>query len=373
MDARPVAEPPAGPAAEQPADVPLPHLQGNLNLRGNVVITLGAATAAEAAETVRFARENRIPLLADIGSGRRTLPHDLMLMRDDLPDATTLLHVGGPVVSKRWLQWFDRHPPGHWIHLAGHGPPRDPLRRATEFLAGPISAHLGSLRTDGESDEAFFGAWQSVGRRVRDRLDEELDRTDRLTEPLLAWLLSRTLPTSHALLVGNSMPVRDMDSFGTWPVDRHVLVGANRGASGIDGLLATARGLAIGADRPVTALLGDLSALHDLNSLDLIARSSQPIVVIIVNNDGGGIFHFLPIASEREEFEPYFATPHGHRFDQVAKMFQLPYAAPVTREEFVAVYQQFCERQESAVIEVASDRQENVSEHERLLDLVRRS
>ena len=131
------------------------------------------------------------------------------------------------------------------------------------------------------------------------------------------------------------MPIRDMDTFGFWPRQRQVRVGANRGASGIDGLIGSARGLRRRPGSPAHGVMvGDLSLLHDLNSLALASSGHQPIVIVVVNNDGGGIFHFLPVSELTEQFERFFATPHGLRFQLAARLFDLDYASPVQWSEF---------------------------------------
>ena len=137
--------------------------------------------------------------------------------------------------------------------------------------------------------------------------------------------VSRNVPQDHGLVVASSMPVRDLDTYaaaGGAPVP----VAANRGASGIDGTVATAAGFARGLERPVTLLIGDLALLHDLNSLAMLR--DVPVVVVVLNNDGGGIFSFLPVAEHKEFFEPYFGTPQGVGFGPAAEMFGLDYEQP---------------------------------------------
>ena len=169
------------------------------------------------------------------------------------------------------------------------------------------------------------------------------------------------------------MPVRDMDGFGFWSDDRNVHVAANRGASGIDGTIASAVGFSHGLGARTTAIIGDLAALHDLNSMQLVATSSQPVILVIINNDGGGIFHFLPIASQTSHFEKFFGTPHARTFGDAAAMFGLEYAAPKSLVEFEQAYSQALESDSSSVIEVATNREANVKCHRQMLQLVSES
>ena len=112
----------------------------------------------------------------------------------------------------------------------------------------------------------------------------------------------------------------------------------NRGASGIDGLIATAFGFSLSSDEPTTLLLGDLSALHDLNSLALLGKGSRPLVVILLNNDGGSIFRMLPVPTKDALLETYYCLPHGLHFEHAAAMFGLHYRAPTTLAEFEQDY-----------------------------------
>jgi 2-succinyl-5-enolpyruvyl-6-hydroxy-3-cyclohexene-1-carboxylate synthase len=180
----------------------------------------------------------------------------------------------------------------------------------------------------------------------------------------VARLVSRHVPEGHALCVASSMPIRDVDTFAA-PDGAPVPVAANRGASGIDGTVATATGFARGSEHPVTLLIGDLALLHDLNSLAMLR--DLPVVVVVLNNDGGAIFSFLPVAQHKDFFEPYFGTPQGLSFEHAAQMFDLGYEHPRSATEFVEAYRVACARNEPTLIEVRTDREENVKLHRDLL------
>lgn len=167
------------------------------------------------------------------------------------------------------------------------------------------------------------------------------------------------------------MPIRDADRFAPLRANSPV-VAANRGVSGIDGLIATATGLARGLERPVTLIIGDLAFFHDMNSLYLASRSPYPLTIVLLNNQGGGIFHFLPIAEYEAIFDTYFATPHELTFQAAANQFGLEYDAPTTLEQFVRSYLQAVQRRVSTIIEVRTDRKENFALHGRLDEQVKR-
>ena len=128
-----------------------------------------------------------------------------------------------------------------------------------------------------------------------------------------------------ALFVSNSMAVRDLDAFGGG--GKPLRVYANRGASGIDGIVSTVAGIAAASDgsSPIVAVVGDVAFYHDMNGLLVVAEHQLDIVFVVINNDGGGIFHMLPIREHEPEFTRYFATPHGLDFRHAAELYGIPY------------------------------------------------
>ncbi len=180
-----------------------------------------------------------------------------------------------------------------------------------------------------------------------------------LSEPVVARSLAQALPKGAGLVAAASMPVRDLDAFA----HASVPVAANRGASGIDGTVATAAGFARGRGLPTALLIGDLALLHDQTSLALL-RDGPPVVVVVVNNDGGGIFHQLPVAQgalDPATFERLFGTPHGLGFADAARQAGLAYHAPTTVDDYEAVLRQSLTSGRSALIEVETVRAEQAS------------
>jgi 2-succinyl-5-enolpyruvyl-6-hydroxy-3-cyclohexene-1-carboxylate synthase len=165
------------------------------------------------------------------------------------------------------------------------------------------------------------------------------------------------------------MPIRAVDMYGIAATGIR-RVGANRGASGIDGTIASAVGFAAGLNLPTTCLIGDLALLHDLNSLPLTNRLTTPFVVVVLNNRGGHIFRSLPIAAYGETFERYFVHPHDYSFRQAAEMFGLSYATPSSYTDFEAVYCQAISRPVPTLIEIILDGAADYAEHRRIRDTV---
>lgn len=345
--------------------------------RKGVLVIGQLKSTADIEAVVELATRLNWAVFADIQSGlrlRRDFPNlihyfDRLLLTDisrELEQIDTIVQIGTKIVSSRWLKWIAQYPPQDYIVIVNDSDRHDP-------------SHLVSLRI--ESDIAYLcqqlcqqlpqlppSTWVQKIRSASDKISvtaAKFLKTTKLTEPLIARTISELIPNQHGLWVGNSMPIRDLDMYGVGETGG-VRVGANRGTSGIEGAIAAATGFAVGLQATVTAIVGDLSSLHDLNSLALLQRNTQPVIVVIINNDGGGIFSFLPIAKSTEIFDTYFGTPHGVNFSHAAAMFGIDYYHPQTSDELIRDYQQALAKNCSAIIEVTTDRSDNLQIHQAL-------
>ena len=340
--------------------------KGSIEVKGNVLIALGRASVEQASQALKLADRLGCPILSDVTSGLRTGSFELPT-EFDLPVPDTILHLGGRIVSKTWHAWAAklRDENTKFIHASPCGQNINPNHL-------PIEQHQISLDQLNEAisgptcSEEFRLVWQQAADQRIAVVTQQLVVAE-LSEPAVACFISQNCPSSSGLFLGNSSPIRDADWFGVKSKEgdhpRHVA--ANRGASGIDGLLATAAGYAAGLQASTTVVLGDLSALHDLNSLSLIAKSKWPLIVVILNNQAGHIFDLLPI-SDSPYFEQYFATPHSYQFEPAAKMFGLDYREIKSMNEFTASYEWALQQDRSLVLEVRTDRQTNLAVRNRI-------
>lgn len=306
--------------------------------RRGVIVAGRIQDPAQAQQVAALAERLDWPLLADLQSqirfDDRNLVHtDLALQHSDfvteLARAEVLLQFGARLISKRLGHFIKQHPwQDYW--LVDPQPARlDPdyrLRRRlvcdpAAFAAAHPAAH------SQQPWHRLAQCQQSISPQIR-------AACDRFSELGVCHRLNQLV--KGQLFVGNSMPARLMDMLGETGKGPSRLM-TNRGASGIDGLIATAYGFAQTSQEPTTLLLGDLSALHDLNSLALLTKAQAPLVVIILNNDGGSIFRMLPVP-RGELLESYYRLPHGLDFAQAAAMFGLGYRAPATLAEFEQSY-----------------------------------
>ena len=146
-------------------------------------------------------------------------------------------------------------------------------------------------------------------------------------------MLAELLPSDATLFVASSMPVRDVEEFSAARDDPPRVL-SNRGANGIDGTVSSAFGAAAACDGPVVLLIGDVALAHDIGGLLAARRLGLAITIVLVNNDGGGIFEFLPVAGGTDAFEEHVATPHGLDFAHAARLYQCEHERPASTAEF---------------------------------------
>ena len=186
-----------------------------------------------------------------------------------------------------------------------------------------------------------------------------------LSEPAVFLDLADLLPEGTVVFAGNSMPVRCLDSFFP-PSDRPLRFLANRGANGIDGVVSTALGVAAATSGRLVLVIGDISFYHDMNGLLAAGKQGLSATIVLLNNDGGGIFSFLPQAERVEHFEELFGTPHGLDFSHAARMYGLGYSRPSNRTQFREDVSLSLDSQGVDLIEVVTDRKTNVELHQQI-------
>ncbi len=309
------------------------------------------------------------PIMSDPISGLRTGAHpvDAVVGSDILAAAGWLdksspeavLRFGAPPTSKAVRRWLAAHPeiPQLLIDPAGW---RDPMATAKALVRADVAPALRELaRVEPDPAAAeWLALWRAADTAAASAVEAAIDAAGFPTEPGVARAVIRGLPDGSSLWAASSMPIRDIDSF--LPVGpRPISIFANRGANGIDGFVSSALGAAAAGPATV-ALAGDLSMLHDVGALATMSRLDIPLTIVVVNNDGGGIFHFLPLDGH-EHFERHFGTPHGLDFSSIATSFGIEShrveAAPELTELVAGV------GSAPRLIEVTTDRSTNVAVH----------
>lgn len=268
--------------------------------------------------------------------------YDLILRNQSLSQQLKpemVIQLGELPTSKELRAWLELTQPQAWVidpsdhNLdALHGRTTH-LRLSVEQLAELMSDRVATNHdtdainlvstADRHSVSEYLQLWCTAEAKVRAAVDETMAAMDQLFEGKAAWLLSQILPPQTLLFVANSMPVRDVEFFWA-PNDSAVQPFFNRGANGIDGTLSTALGIAHRSQRSVI-LTGDLALLHDTNGFLLRKQFVGHLTIVLINNDGGGIFEMLPISQFELPFEKFFATPQGIDFAQLCLTYEVEY------------------------------------------------
>ena len=204
--------------------------------------------------------------------------------------------------------------------------------------------------------------WTQSNLAVRQAIARKLGSYDGMFEGKVFSRLSNLMDDDTVLFAGNSMPVRDLDTF--YPTSsKSVNFFANRGASGIDGVVSSALGIAASGTKKVILVIGDISLYHDMNGLLVSKLHALNATVVVLNNNGGGIFSFLPQAAHEDFFEEYFGTPHGLKFKSAADMYGLNYSFIQDWDSFDKAINESLSNEGVSLIEIPGDRADNVELH----------
>jgi 2-succinyl-5-enolpyruvyl-6-hydroxy-3-cyclohexene-1-carboxylate synthase len=244
----------------------------------------------------------------------------------------------------------------------------DPHRKAAWTLRAEPAGFVSELLSASEpaDENAWLRAWRGADEVARTAVDTLVDGLDEPFEGRIARDVAASVPHGGVLVVGSSMPVRDLDSY--MAPRRGIGVLANRGASGIDGFVSTALGVSA-ADAPTTALCGDLTLLHDVGSLLWSAGRGHDCVFIVPNNDGGAIFSFLP-QRDLPEFEGLFATPHGLELGAICRAARAGHTLVDRAADLIPAVERAREAGGVHVVEIPIDRDRNVELHAAVQDAV---
>lgn len=343
--------------------------------RGLVVV---GDTDADLDPLLALAAAAAWPVLAEPSSGARRGPMALGAYRALLADPgwaaaarPSVVLVAGRVGLSRQVQRLLASGVPQLV-LDPHGGWSDPGRQAYRLIAGDPGLLAAAVLTwvDRREPGPWPARWRAGDTAARAAIDAVLDADDEPSEPRTARDLAAMVPDGSLLVAGSSMPIRDLD-LTQWPRDGLRVVG-NRGASGIDGLVSTAIGAALGHDGPSFALLGDLTLLHDQNGLLVAGQPEPDLVVVVLANDGGAIFSFLEQASA-PGFERVFGTPHGVDLADVARAAGRGHQRVHRAGELGDMVARARAAGGIQLVEVRTDRHANVRLHARLQEAVSRA
>ena len=317
------------------------------------------------------------PVVADPRSNCRVAPEsshgativtcaDVMMRHQPTAESlkpAVVIRVGDPPVSKVVNQWLARCG-AEQIAVTQQPTLIDPDKIVTTHIVGSFNELFMEMSrgTQVKPESEWISEWKLRERKARTALDSQFSNSNQLTEPLSAVTVSESLEPGSNLVVSSSMPVRDLEWFA--PARDGVRVFSNRGVNGIDGVVSTAVGVALSSRAPTALLIGDIAMLHDSNGLLNLIRRDVQMKIIVVDNEGGGIFSFLPQAESLEgfQFEQLFGTPHSVDFESLAKTHGIPFAWATTTDEL----RRELGNSGTSIIGVRTDRKLNVDHHNAL-------
>ena len=348
----------------------LPHYQKNIDIQDikNVLkdkkglIIVGDMQHQAVDQILTYATIHDLPILADPLSQLRKFNHPNVITTYDLLyrshlniDADFIIRVGKPVISKKLNQWLTRT--NAFQILVQNNDKIDvfptPPHISYEISANDFFRSLVNEPTVNRKD--WIERWQSIEAQSRKAITQHMSQaTD---ESAFVSTLIQKLTKDDALFVSNSMPIRDVDNL---LFDSEVEVYANRGANGIDGVISTALGMAV--HKRVTLLIGDLAFYHDMNGLLMAKLNDIHINIVILNNDGGGIFSYLPQKTAAEQyFERLFGTPTGLNFEYTAMLYDFKRLNNITDFSQVSF-----SNMNSYIYEMITNREDNLEQHQLL-------
>ncbi|MDO8185756.1 2-succinyl-5-enolpyruvyl-6-hydroxy-3-cyclohexene-1-carboxylic-acid synthase [Conexibacter sp. JD483] len=362
-----------------------------------VVVAGRAERAGVGVEVAQVAERAGWVLLADPLSGARAgasaIAHYDALLRDEafatgLEAPELVIRLGDVPTSKplrAWLAGLDPTVPQ--LALDPEATWHDPDGVVSERVAGDPVATLTALASSSSSEDGWLARWRDADARAAEAIGATIAAGGDapLNEPLVAREVAAGLPAEATLFVAASMPIRDVETFAPAPADAGgaARILANRGANGIDGTVASALGAAAAgasdgpgtsadaSSGPVVLLIGDVALAYDLSALLSAKRLGLDLTIVLINNDGGGIFHFLPVSSQADAFEHHVATPHGLDFAVGAQLYGARHVPVATAGELRAALAEATRPGAGVtIVEARSERDENVRLHRRIWQAV---
>lgn len=225
-------------------------------------------------------------------------------------------------------------------------------RAVAETVATRLQQDTTDTEREAPSRSPYQNRFEELERKYWEFIEKQAGET--LFEGNVLRTVCQRVPDPSTVFVSNSMPIRDADRFGQ-PRDAAVTVLGNRGVSGIDGVVSTALGAGSATDEPLVLVLGDIALYHDMNGLLALERCGVDATIVLVDNDGGGIFHMLPIEAFEPPFTEQFRTPHGLRFEAVAELYDLDFETIESLERFTEAFDASLERTGTQLLRVSVD------------------
>ncbi|MFJ8099134.1 2-succinyl-5-enolpyruvyl-6-hydroxy-3-cyclohexene-1-carboxylic-acid synthase [Lysinibacillus sp. NPDC096212] len=324
-----------------------------------------------------FIRQLKWPVIVEsLSKMRSSVPEDCLpymittydaIMKSEdfkaLVEPDTVLRLGAQPVSKFIMQFITKSQPNTYIVVDEDPMFRDSTGVSTHFVHASIGEWLTQLEISETALETeYLAEWQDANDIALEYIEHYADGA--IDEGAMVSRLLKMIPNGSDIFVSSSMPVRDIDTF-LMATQKDIRIVANRGTNGIDGVVSTAMGFSQGNNRETYLLIGDLAFLHDVNGLIASRYQECNLTMIVMNNDGGGIFSYLPQSTVEAHYEDLFGTPTALKFHDIANMYDMDYIRVDDISELSVKFTTMKKRP-MRLIEIFTNREENVYAHRAL-------
>ncbi|BBC23176.1 2-succinyl-5-enolpyruvyl-6-hydroxy-3-cyclohexene-1-carboxylic-acid synthase [Pseudanabaena sp. ABRG5-3] len=340
--------------------------------KGVIVVGVYDAPNEFLASVRRLARATGYPLLIEAtGAHRRDeIGHYDSFLRSpnfcETHAPEIVIRFGAMPTSKSYMLWLERHISCQQIVVGSTN--SDPTHGITQALniypanfCEQLASYLENYAQTAWQDKQWRLDFELAESIAEHTINDALGAIEELFDGKVYAELAQILPANSYIYVASSTPIRDLDTF--FHSDRPIKVLANRGANGIDGTISSALGAAWGCDQPMVLICGDLAFYHDLNGLLAAKKYDISLTIILLNNDGGGIFNLLPISKFEHTFEEFFGTAHGIDFAPIISAYNCEHVLIQDWQHFHESLTNSLESQGTQVLEIKSDRQRNKELH----------
>jgi 2-succinyl-5-enolpyruvyl-6-hydroxy-3-cyclohexene-1-carboxylate synthase len=334
------------------------------------LITIGPGNFSDSffSDLENFSVKFSLPVFADASSGLRfkskslsnlITNYDTLIRSDSFSKLFTpkfVLHFGKTLTSPRLEDYYSTVKPKGFI-INRFGDMYDPSGKS-KVLQKSEELFLENLIKSIEAKQNHFST-QLKNLKFLDSGIEKIKPdvfsiTKKINETGVLLNIIDSIPPNSNLMIGNSIPIRDLDFFSS-AIKKNINVFQNRGASGIDGITSTALGICAQSKNPTYLVIGDLSFYYDINSLLIAKQYNIPLITILINNNGGAIFKFLPIAGYKNVFEKYFLTPTNLSFKKLTDAFEIDYKELKSQQDIQNHIKVSSVRRKPAVFEIKTN------------------
>ncbi len=274
---------------------------------------------------------------------------------------TAIIHLGGRTTSKHYYRFLEEFEDINLISVNWSEEKEDPSQNTDFRMVSEVDQFCREMsEIISPSANPIKVNWKEFSTKKCELIDQAT-----LTYPYISKKIIDNIENNQALYIANSTVVRSFDNYLSLTSKKEIDIFTNRGVSGIEGLISSALGCAEAVDKYTTLVIGDVSFLHDLNSLQVVKESNAPLCIILVNNSGGGIFTLLPIAKDKELL-PYLTTPHSLTFENAARLFDIKYKQISNTNDFDNEFIKAQSEKETIILELIVDNDSNIDLYNKL-------